>query len=130
QIIPMSLLPDVIDIDEYENNIRREGAFNGIIMFLHKASSGLAVGGVGMLIGFFGYTEVTAGQTAADIVQPDSALTGIRVILALIPALAFIIAMLFTWKLNITESRLSVIVEELERRNNRRDRAFAQKKES
>src|SRR5699024_11554976 len=37
QIIPMSLIPDVIDIDEYENNIRREGAFNGIIMFMHKA---------------------------------------------------------------------------------------------
>jgi len=57
QIIPMSLLPDVIDIDEYENNIRREGAFNGMILFLHKASSGLAVGGVGMLIELFGYTE-------------------------------------------------------------------------
>lgn len=42
QIIPMSLLPDVIDIDEYVNRIRREGAFNGLILFLHKASSGLA----------------------------------------------------------------------------------------
>src|SRR5699024_9653884 len=42
QIIPMSLIPDVIDIDEYENNIRREGAFNGIIMFMHKAATGIA----------------------------------------------------------------------------------------
>src|SRR5699024_11267981 len=57
QIIPMCLLPDVIDIDEYDNNIRREGAFNGMILFMHKASSGLAVGGVGMLIELFGYTE-------------------------------------------------------------------------
>src|SRR5699024_11346548 len=31
QIISMSLIPDVIYFDEYENNIRREGAFNGKI---------------------------------------------------------------------------------------------------
>src|SRR5690625_1720333 len=62
QIIPMSLLPDVIDIDEYKNNIRREGAFNGLIMFLHKASSGLAVGGVGLIIEWFGYQEAVPGQ--------------------------------------------------------------------
>jgi len=117
QIIPMSLLPDVIDIDEYENNIRREGAFNGMILFLHKASSGLAIGGVGMLIELFGYTEATAGQTTDDIVQPDEALTAIRVILALIPAIAFIIAIIFTWKLDVTKSRFNKIIQELEKRN-------------
>src|SRR5699024_12207359 len=72
QIIPMSLIPDVIDIDEYENNIRREGAFNGIIMFMHKAATGIAVGGVGLLIEFFGYTEAAPNQSAADIAQPES----------------------------------------------------------
>lgn len=116
QIIPMSLLPDVIDIDEYENNIRREGAFNGMIMFLHKASSGLAVGGVGMLIGLFGYTEAAPDQSAEDIVQPDVALTAIRVILALVPAIAFIIAIIFTWKLDVSETRFDGIIRELERR--------------
>lgn len=120
QIIPMSLLPDVIDIDEYENNIRREGAFNGIIMFLHKASSGLAVGGVGILIELFGYTEAVPGQAAADIIQPDGALNAIRVILALVPAIAFIIAIVFAWRLDISEQRFDVIVEELERRNKAR----------
>src|SRR5699024_5920935 len=82
QIIPMSLIPDVIDIDEYENNIRREGAFNGIIMFMHKAATGIAVGGLGLLIEFFGYTEAAPNQSAADIAQPESALTAIRIIQA------------------------------------------------
>lgn len=113
----MSLLPDVIDIDEYENNIRREGAFNGIIMFLHKASSGLAVGGVGILIEVFGYTEAVPGQSVADIVQPDGALTAIRAILFLVPAITFTIAILFAWKLDISEKRFDRIIEELARRN-------------
>ncbi|MUV36883.1 putative 2,3-dihydroxypropane-1-sulfonate exporter [Lentibacillus sp. JNUCC-1] len=120
QIIPMSLLPDVIDIDEYENHIRREGAFNGLILFLHKASSGLAVGGVGMLIGLFGYTEAPPTVSAEDISQPDSALTAIRVTLALIPALCFIIAIIFTNKLDVSEGRFNGIIKELERRNRER----------
>lgn len=129
QIIPMSLLPDVIDIDEYENNIRREGAFNGIILFLHKASSGLAVGGVGMLIGFFGYTEAAPNQSAEDIVQPDVALTAIRVILALVPAIAFIIAIVFTWKLDVSKKRFDAIVGELERRNEKRAASHESRRE-
>lgn len=115
QIIPMSLLPDVIDIDEYKNHIRREGAFNGLILFLHKASSGLAVGGVGILIGFFGYLEASPLQDV-EIVQPDTALTAIRITLAVTPAIAFIIAIIFTSKLDITEARFEKIAEELQRR--------------
>lgn len=115
QIIPMSLLPDVIDIDEYKNHVRREGAFNGLIMFLHKASSGLAVGAVGLIIELFGYVEAVPGVTE-DIVQPDSALTAIRVVLALSPALCYLIAMLFAKNLKVSERRFSKIIAELRRR--------------
>lgn len=121
QIIPMSLLPDVIDIDEYENHIRREGAFNGLIMFLHKASSGLAVGAVGLLIELFGYVEAVPGQSAADIVQPDSALTSIRVVLALIPAVSFMIAILFARNLDVSRTRFNAIIEELGKRQKERE---------
>jgi len=54
-------------------------------------------------------------------VQPESALTAIRVILAVIPAIAFIIAILFTWKLDVTKERFDTIVHELEKRNKLRD---------
>src|SRR5699024_6247087 len=130
QIIPMSLIPDVIDIDEYENNIRREGAFNGIIMFMHKAATGIAVGGVGLLIEFFGYTEAAPNQSAADIAQPESALTAIRIILALIPAIAFIIAIIFTWKLDVSKQRFDTIVKEIGKRNNERKRIEINRKVS
>lgn len=116
QIIPMSLLPDVIDIDEYTYHIRREGAFNGLIMFLHKASSGLAVGGVGMLIGLFGYIEVAPDQDASKIMQPEAALDAIRIVLAILPSIAFVIAIFFTWKLNITKARFDQIVKVLNKR--------------
>src|SRR5699024_12039737 len=92
KIIIKSTISVVTINDNKENNILREGAFNGIIMFMHKAATGIAVGGVVLLIEFFGYTEAAPNQSAADIAQPESALTAIRIILALIPAIAFIIA--------------------------------------
>lgn len=118
QIIPMSLLPDVIDIDEYYHYKRREGAFNGIIMFLHKASSGIAVALVGFLIEYFGYTEALPGQSAEALYQPDSALTAIRIILAILPSICFLIAIIFTWRLNITKERFDKIVADLHNRRN------------
>lgn len=120
QIIPMSLIPDVIDIDEYKNHIRREGAFNGLILFLHKASSGLAVGGVGILIEFFGYVEVQPDMSPAEIVQPDVALTAIRVILALVPAICFVFAIMFAWKLDVSQKRFEIIISELTKRQEKR----------
>lgn len=84
-------------------------------MFLHKASSGLAVGGIGLIIELFGYVESVPGVTE-DIVQPDSALTAIRFVLALSPAVCFMIAILFAKNLNVSETRFAKIIAELSSR--------------
>lgn len=118
EIIRMSLSPDVIDLDEYYHYKQREGAFNGIIMFLHKVSIGIAVGLVGLLIKLFGYTEALLGQSVADSVQPDSALTAIRIILAILPSLAFFITIIFTWRLDMTRERFDTIIQALDKRKN------------
>jgi len=51
-----------------------------------------------------------------DIVQPDSALTAIRVVLALGPAISFIIAMLFARNLDVSEQRFAKIIDVLAER--------------
>jgi len=107
QVIPFSIIPDVIEVDEYENGIRREGAFYGITMFLYKVASAVAVAAASGLLGIFGYIESVGGAEAA--VQPDSAVMAIRIILGTGPGIAFLISAVFVKKLPITRERFDEI---------------------
>src|SRR5690625_681749 len=110
----MSILPDIIDLDEYENGIRREGAFNGIISFFNKTASGLAVGGVGLLLGYFGYIESSPDESVADIVQPESAITAVRIIIVILPIICFIISTIFALRFSLNKIVFNTIIAELE----------------
>lgn len=57
QVIPWAMLPDVIEIDEHKNGVRREGAFYGISTFLYKLASALAIAIILFIIGSFGYKQ-------------------------------------------------------------------------
>lgn len=117
QIIPMSIVPDIIDIDEHKNHIRREGALNGILQLLQKVATGLATAAVSFVIEFFGYIKADAAAGAASsIVQPESALVSIRLLLALAPAACFAFSILFAWRLEVSKERFNGIIHELESR--------------
>lgn len=117
QIIPMSILPDIIDLDEYKNGVRREGAFNGFISFFNKAASGFAVGGVGLLIEYYGYIEASPDEALEIIVQPDSAITAIRMIIVIVPIICFVISILFAYRFKISKHSFNKIIKELESRS-------------
>ncbi|HDP80605.1 MAG TPA: MFS transporter [Spirochaetes bacterium] len=109
QVIPWSILPDVIEIDEYENGVRREGAFYGITTFLYKAASAIAVGVATTLLGYFGYIEGSA-------TQPASAQTAIRLLTGLGPALFFFLTILAVKRLPITRERFEEVMAVLNAR--------------
>lgn len=117
QIIPMSIIPDIIDIDEHKNGIRREGALNGILQLMQKVATGLSIAGVSFIIEVYGYVKVDETAGAAQvIVQPDSAMTAIRILLALLPAACFTISILCAWRLDVSKDRFNNIVNDLEGR--------------
>jgi GPH family glycoside/pentoside/hexuronide:cation symporter len=117
QIIPMSIIPDIIDIDEHTNGIRREGALNGILQLMQKVATGLTIAGVSFIIEVSGYIKASELADATQIVvQPDSALTAIRLLLALVPAVCFTISILFAWRLNVSKNRFNTIINDLENR--------------
>jgi len=118
QIIPMSILPDVIDIDEHKNGIRREGALNGIMQLMLKVATGVSTAIVSFIIEFFGYVKAdeTAAAATLAVVQPESALMSIRILLALAPAVIFTISIVFAWRLNVSKSRFDSIIYDLESR--------------
>jgi len=121
QVIPLSIIPDVIEVDEYKNGTRREGAFYGITMFLYKVASAVAINIATLLIGFWGYIESGAGDPGGEIVQPDSAVTAIRLILGIGPGVFFLISALFVRLLPIDKERYEEITRALEARRKHED---------
>lgn len=114
QIIPWSILPDIIEIDEYHNGTRREGAFYGLTTFIYKLASAVAIAGVGKVLSLFGYQEAAIDAPAGLIItQPDSALTAVKLIIGLAPGIFFIASAIFVYYLPITKESFEKILEEL-----------------
>ena len=112
QILPYASVPDVIEIDEYVNGKRREGAYYGIVQFMYKLASGFAVGVVSLILEFFGYVE----NAPVGYVQPEAALVAIRFALGVLPGIIFLLSIIFARRAHIDRTRYNDICKELEKR--------------
>ncbi|WP_413164726.1 MFS transporter [Capilliphycus salinus ALCB114379] len=101
-LVPWSMIPDVVDLDELNTGKRREGIFYSFMVFLQKL--GLAVGLflVGQALEIAGFLERIPGQPLPQ--QPDSAIFAIRFAIAPIPAIVLICGMILTYFYPITEA--------------------------
>jgi glycoside/pentoside/hexuronide:cation symporter, GPH family len=99
-LIPWSMLPDVIELDELTTGQRREGIFYSFIVFLQKICLGVAVALVLACLGWAGYIKPT---DAVQIpVQPDAVLWIIRVAIGPLPTLALIAGLVMAYFYPIT----------------------------
>ncbi len=107
-LVPWSMMPDVIELDELETGQRREGMFYGFMVLLQKL--GLAVGlflvGLGLQVA--GFNE----NLPADL-QPDSARLAIRLMIGPVPTLILICGMLLTWFYPITREKHEAVLAQL-----------------
>ncbi|MBX2863912.1 MAG: MFS transporter [Leptolyngbyaceae cyanobacterium MAG.088] len=87
-LVPWSMLPDVLDLDELQTGQRREGIFCGLMIQLQKLGTAIAVFIVGKVLEGSGYISQGNGELA--ITQPDSALVAIRWILGPLPAIVLL----------------------------------------
>jgi glycoside/pentoside/hexuronide:cation symporter, GPH family len=99
-LVPWSMIPDVIELDELNTGERREGVFYAFMVLLQKI--GLAVGLwlVGQALEIAGFLPTVPGQPAP--VQPDSALFAIRVAIGPLPTIALIFGMILAYFYPIT----------------------------
>jgi GPH family glycoside/pentoside/hexuronide:cation symporter len=116
QVIPLSIIPDIIEIDEYENGTRREGAFYGITTFLYKVASAIAINVATLFLGFWGYIESTADTVIGQVIQPDSAINAIRIMMGVGPGIFFLISAVFVKFLPINKERFNEIKQIIEDR--------------
>ncbi len=116
-LIPWSMMPDVIEIDELQTGQRREGLFYGFMVFLQKLGLALGLFLVGLALELQGFNEqASIGQ------QPESALTAIRVMIGPVPAAILICGIVLTAFYPITRQKHQEILDALkERRSTKRD---------
>lgn len=101
-MVPFSMLTDTIQFDTNSHGQRREGVFTGIWTAGEK--TGLAFGPLvaGTVLTLVGFVESSGG----DLVQPASAITGIRWTFAVAPAATAALSLLLLRRYHLPESLL------------------------
>jgi GPH family glycoside/pentoside/hexuronide:cation symporter len=115
-LVPWSMLPDVVDLDELNTGHRREGIYYGFVVHLQKMGVAIALFLVGKTLDWSGFIPTTAGQPLPT--QPDLALWAIRLLLGPVPALVLIGGLVWAYFYPISRQRHGeILLTLLERRN-------------
>lgn len=109
QVLPWSIIPDVVEWDELTTGQRHEGMFYSLVTLFRKAASSAAIPLTLAMLGFSGYTANAA-------VQPTITLTMIVVFVGPLPAALFLVGAAFARRLPITRQSFAQVRLEVERR--------------
>jgi glycoside/pentoside/hexuronide:cation symporter, GPH family len=101
-LIPWSMIPDVIELDELQTGQRREGIFYGFMVLLQKVALAIGLFLVGWVLQESGFRETITGQ--AEPTQPASALWAIRVLVGPAPLVVLIIGLGLAYFYPITKA--------------------------
>lgn len=114
-LVPWSMMPDVIELDELQTGQRREGVFYGFMVLLQKFGLAFGLFLVGIALEASGFQENVPGQTQLPI-QPDTALSAIRIAVGPIPIICLICGLFLTYFYPITREMHAEILLKLEER--------------
>jgi len=104
--LPNAMSADTLDVDELNSGRRQEGVYAGFEVFVRKLSTKLVLAAIGPILAWSGYVEGAARQ-------PPQALTAIRLIIAVVPAMILLGAILVAWRYPLTRERHREIQREL-----------------
>jgi GPH family glycoside/pentoside/hexuronide:cation symporter len=117
-LIPWSMMPDVIELDELKTRRRREGIFYGFMVLLQKTGIAVGIFMVGRLLGAAGY--LTPTDAVQVPIQPETALSAIRLFMGPVPAIILVASLVIAYFYPITRTRHARMLRILERRRLRR----------
>lgn len=90
QVFPFAMLPDLIDADARATGLRREGVFTALWYVGEKAGFASGAWLVSGMLAATGFIERRAGEI---VVQPDTALLGIHLATAIVPAVLALLSL-------------------------------------
>ena len=115
-LVPWSMLPDIVDLDELKTGQRREGIYYGCVVQLQKFGVAMALFLVGKILDWAGFISKVAGQTAPT--QPDSALWAIRLIIGPVTILTLVVGLILSYYYPISRAAHGEILLKLNQRRN------------
>lgn len=104
-LMGQSLLPDTMEYDHLRTGLRREGIFAGFYTTVEKVAGALGIALVGAILSAAGYVQ----SRGVGVVQPESALTAIRLVIALLPSGVSLGALLLLFGYSLSEHRLQAL---------------------
>lgn len=113
-LMPWSMLGDVIDEDELASGERREGLYNGLFTFLRKLGGASGVFLAGVILDLAGFAR-------GGGVQSESALLAIRGLTGAVPAFFLAVAVIAALRYPLGRARHAEIRAALEARSARAD---------
>jgi len=105
----MSMTSDVIDMDELNSGLRREGIFGAIYWWMVKFGFAIAGGLSGVILSVVGFNADVAQQT------PDT-IIGLRLFYSGFPILGTLVALYVMKDYKVTEEKANEVRAQLERR--------------
>ena len=112
-LIPWSMLPDVVELDELQTGQRREGIFYGFFVFFQKLGISLGLALSGFILDWTGYIrpEYSGGPSAPA--QPDAVLLALRSFVGLAPIAILLVSLVANHYYPITRERHNEIRRQL-----------------
>ena len=107
-VVPWSIIPDVIEVDELETGQRREGTYYGFLVFLQKGGTAITLAMVQWVLHLTGY--VPGGE------QSPQVLLAIRLLFGLLPGILLAISMFLAWRFPFDRAGHAALRLELEAR--------------
>jgi GPH family glycoside/pentoside/hexuronide:cation symporter len=117
-LIPWSMIPDIIELDELQTGQRREGIFYGFMVLLQKFGLALGLFLVGNTLQAYGFKEAVIGQSSLPV-QPESALLAIRIAVGPIPTVCLIAGLVLMYFYPITREMHAEIMLKLQEKRER-----------
>ena len=108
-LLPTSMLPDAIEVDELATGTRQEGAYTGITVFTGKLGQMIVLALIPALLRWSGYI-----QTDTITAQPASTLLSIRLLMAFSPVILLSISIIISYKYPITREKHAQIRQDIE----------------
>jgi glycoside/pentoside/hexuronide:cation symporter, GPH family len=113
-LVPWSMIPDVIELDELETGVRREGIFYGFFVFLQKMGISLGLALSNYILELTGYINQVVG--GAIPVQPAPVLLSLRIFVSIAPAVILLLSFYVVYKYPITRKKHAEMRAEIDRR--------------
>ena len=123
-LIPWSMLPDVVDLDELNTGLRREGVYYGFFVFLQKLGLALGLAVSNFVLGIINYCQPDG--TVECITQPDGVLLAFRLFISIIPAIILVFSLPIVYRYPITKKRHAEILAAIEAKRGQARRRVAE----